>query len=69
MGSFLKNTLVGELYKFGLNPEDWHIEKDQSLEDEYLLVHRMDPDFQMRGSVAFRSEENFQWSEIKIAGI
>ena len=67
MGNILKNSLVGELYKFGLNSEDWVIEKDHAQDNQYLLVHVRDPDFQMRGSVEFRSEETLSWSEISIA--
>lgn len=66
MGNILNSSLVGELYKFGLNSEDWLIEKDQSQNNQYLLVHRCDPDFQMRGSVEYRSQESGHWTEITI---
>ena len=61
------NILAGELYKFGLNHEDWHIEKDLSSDNQYVLVNRLDPDFQMRGSVDFSSEQSAHWNEISIA--
>ncbi len=63
----MKNNLIEELYKFGLNPGDWHIEKDLNVDNQYVLVNRFDPDFQMHGSVDFRSEESAHWYEISIA--
>ena len=65
-------NLAGELYKFGLNSEDWLIEKDRAHNQtgqHYILINRLDPDFQMRGSVAGHPGEAPHWKDLSIASI
>ncbi len=69
MNHNLNSSLINELYKFGLNPQDWNLEKDKNCDHLYLLVNRKDPDFQMLGSLELRSDQNINWSEIQICNI
>ena len=69
MAKILKSFLFGELSKFGLNSVDWDLEKDNGLENTFLLVNRHDPDFKLRGIVEYQSENTAHWTELSIASI
>ncbi len=67
MRSTLNSNLLGDLYRFGLNPNDWDIERDLKKENQFLIVNRRDPDFQLKGSVEYRPKDKAHWTELSIA--
>ncbi len=58
----LQNTLIKDLSRFGLNPQDWEIiELDNRL---YQLAHREEEDFSL---LAYRAIKHpSQWQSIEL---
>jgi hypothetical protein len=60
------SNLIRDLESYGLNPFEWQITLSTS--NQYWLVHREDPDFQLEGKTDTESA-NARWLSLRIISL